>query len=303
LYAPESVQTCPNFVMATLAELAEHGIAGSADVLPVPVGTATLVPESPARTMLDHAREALNARMTKDDLRLVLDNTITYAAALETRAARYRIAWGTARTRAISTGGAADRYAARARAAQEALQHMLFTVIAGQMALKVATDEAAELRARLAEYERPADEGPVRYALTGAAEELRSCCAGPECTCTPSSPQDDQYIPPREDDVRPQVNKLRAILAGQREQAPDMPYRAVRGSIELGSYATEGAAREACETVARQIWPNGEPRWISAADEPEEMHAGSVAELDISIDRRVRQTCIAVKRAAETGGA
>lgn len=40
LYAPESVQTCPNFVMATLAELAEHGIAGSADVLPVPVGTA-----------------------------------------------------------------------------------------------------------------------------------------------------------------------------------------------------------------------------------------------------------------------
>ncbi|NUU22812.1 MAG: hypothetical protein HOV68_15065 [Streptomycetaceae bacterium] len=38
LYAPESVKTCPNFVMATLAELAEHGIAGSTVVLPVPVG-------------------------------------------------------------------------------------------------------------------------------------------------------------------------------------------------------------------------------------------------------------------------
>lgn len=38
LYAPEKVKTCPEFVMATLAELAEHGIAGSADVLPMPVG-------------------------------------------------------------------------------------------------------------------------------------------------------------------------------------------------------------------------------------------------------------------------
>ncbi|PNG19733.1 hypothetical protein [Streptomyces cahuitamycinicus] len=36
LYAPESVRTCPDFVMATLAE---HGIAGSADALPVPVGS------------------------------------------------------------------------------------------------------------------------------------------------------------------------------------------------------------------------------------------------------------------------
>lgn len=87
LYAPESVQTCPNFVMATLAELAEHGIAGSADVLPVPVGTAPLATQGRARTMLDHARDALNARMTKDDLRLVLENVVTYAAVLESRLA------------------------------------------------------------------------------------------------------------------------------------------------------------------------------------------------------------------------
>lgn len=40
LYAPEGVKTCPNFVMATLAELAEHGIAGSADALPMPAGSA-----------------------------------------------------------------------------------------------------------------------------------------------------------------------------------------------------------------------------------------------------------------------
>ncbi|MEU9333198.1 hypothetical protein AB0D49_08530 [Streptomyces sp. NPDC048290] len=37
LYAPVAVRTCPEFVMATLAELAAQGITGSADVLPVPV--------------------------------------------------------------------------------------------------------------------------------------------------------------------------------------------------------------------------------------------------------------------------
>ncbi|MEV8432038.1 hypothetical protein ACWHLZ_27870 [Streptomyces chartreusis] len=46
LYAPEGVCRCPEFVMATLAELAEHGIAGTAEVLPVPVGTEPqLTPE------------------------------------------------------------------------------------------------------------------------------------------------------------------------------------------------------------------------------------------------------------------
>jgi hypothetical protein len=51
LYAPESVRTCPEFVMATLPELAEHGVVGSADVLPVPVG-----PESQAPLEDDRAK-------------------------------------------------------------------------------------------------------------------------------------------------------------------------------------------------------------------------------------------------------
>lgn len=38
LYAPEKCGSCPQFVMATYAELEGHGIAGMADVLPVPVG-------------------------------------------------------------------------------------------------------------------------------------------------------------------------------------------------------------------------------------------------------------------------
>ena len=101
--------------------------------LPMPAGpVAPLVPQRQSRTMLDHARDALNARMTKDDLRLVLENVVTYAASLETR---------------------------------------------------------------LAERERPVDEDPIRFELTPKAEQLRA-----------------------EDDVTPQVRKLRALLAGQRAQ-------------------------------------------------------------------------------------
>lgn len=79
LYALADVCSCPEFVMATFEELAARGIVGSAFVVPAPVG-----PESKPRTMLDHGRDALRARMTKDDLRLVLENVITYAASLET---------------------------------------------------------------------------------------------------------------------------------------------------------------------------------------------------------------------------
>jgi hypothetical protein len=45
LYAPAAVCSCPEFVMATEAELAEHGIAGTADVLPVPVGPGPQEPK------------------------------------------------------------------------------------------------------------------------------------------------------------------------------------------------------------------------------------------------------------------
>ena len=83
LYAPEGVCNCPPFVMATLVELAEHGIVGSADVLPVPPG--------PQRGVLDRARDAVDARMSKDALRHVLQNVISYAARMENRVAELEV--------------------------------------------------------------------------------------------------------------------------------------------------------------------------------------------------------------------
>jgi hypothetical protein len=57
-------------------ELAE--VVAGEGALPMPAG-----PGSRSRSVLDRARDALGARMSKDDLRLVLENTIAYAAALE----------------------------------------------------------------------------------------------------------------------------------------------------------------------------------------------------------------------------
>jgi hypothetical protein len=82
LYAPQDVCRCPEFVMATEAELAEHGITGSADVLPVPVGPPSFPP--PPRTELERLaaqvvelqettaeadRDAARARLERDLMR------------------------------------------------------------------------------------------------------------------------------------------------------------------------------------------------------------------------------------------
>ncbi|MEU7155121.1 hypothetical protein [Streptomyces chrestomyceticus] len=78
--------------------------------------------------------------------------------------ARYRTAWRVARTRARSTGSAADRYAARARGLQTAMQEAVFVMIAGQM-------ERDELRERVAELTR---------LLKQAQAEARAALGDPE---------------------------------------------------------------------------------------------------------------------------
>lgn len=67
---------------------------------------------------------------------------------------RYRTSWRTARGRALSVGSAADRYAARARDAQEALQNTLLSTICSQLARTAAQKEAAELLGRVRELEQ-----------------------------------------------------------------------------------------------------------------------------------------------------
>lgn len=94
-----------------------------------------------------------------------------------------------------------------------------------------------ELEARLAEYGRPADEDPIAYKLPDKATSWGACVACgdlpeqwcPDCAAcrrgcfggNEGNPRTHPNAPWRaaEDDVRPQVRKLRALLAGQRAAA------------------------------------------------------------------------------------
>jgi hypothetical protein len=67
LYAVTGSCNCPEYLMATLAELAEHGIAGSADVLPMPVGPKPSLAETlEKRTELLHVVQATARRLRKE---------------------------------------------------------------------------------------------------------------------------------------------------------------------------------------------------------------------------------------------
>ncbi|MYU22901.1 hypothetical protein [Streptomyces sp. SID8352] len=71
LYAPEGVCNCPEFVMATLPELAERGIGGSADVLLAPVGPGPVVrpialPEAQVDALAASGNRAVNDMVHED---------------------------------------------------------------------------------------------------------------------------------------------------------------------------------------------------------------------------------------------
>lgn len=154
-----------------------------------------------SRTMLDRAREALNARMTKDDLRLVLENTITHAEALRARLAEYEAM----APQQCPAGKHAD------------------WLVDSEYAHACPWCQIDDLKARLAEYERPADEDPIRYTLTEQTEatEYRYCGADLgrteyPYTCNRRIAHKGPCDPTRddaEDDVTPQVARLRAVLA------------------------------------------------------------------------------------------
>ena len=159
--------------------------------LPVPVGVKPLAAEGPARTMLDHAREALNARMLKDDLRLVLENVITYAAERQAENEQLRAEVDQAHDNLIGANLSLyeeEQETARLRLALESARRGrrgLRAQVAALLeerhrtnewaddaakALRADRDRIAELEARLAEFERPADEDPIALSLTTKAD-------------------------------------------------------------------------------------------------------------------------------------
>jgi hypothetical protein len=201
--------------------------------LPVPVGVKPLAAGGRARTMLDHAREALNARMLKDDLRLVLENVITYAAERQDEAEQVQKQFAEA--------------AARVAELVQDRGERLKTEAALRDHIIARDAEIERLRARLAEYERPADEDPIRYTLT---EKQCGADLGPGYRCQRPAGHDGdcEPTPDAEDDVTPQVAKLRSILAGQREQAEAA--RAVHTKYPDSEHCQHDGEPWPCPTVA-----------------------------------------------------
>lgn len=177
---------------------------------------------------------------------------------LRTERDRYRTAWGMARTRAISIGGAADRYAARARDAQEALQHMLFTVIASQLARRAAAEEIAELKAE-------------RHS---ANEQLRA--DRDRIAALESSPLDTEPEP------------AYSFFRPGRVYTRDLPYRAPEDRpnfecVGVGVHPSKGARR----AFGFEQPGDGQP-WVSTAQRDEEWADGWIDLGPIRPDRLTR---------------
>lgn len=183
LYAPEGVCDCPPFVMATLAELAEHGIVGSADALPMPVGPAPVSEDE-----LDSAVEELSAFLR---VRLALASAQRGRRELRARVAELEaereklVRWHGEDAKTITTLVArVDRYRARATALQNDALSMRGSLAPADGNRKVPFELGETLApavdwliARVAELERRI-----------AAEECRCpepapLCEGCRCQC------------------------------------------------------------------------------------------------------------------------
>lgn len=161
--------------------------------LPVPMGPG---PQSPS--ILDRAREALGARMAKDDLRLVLENVINYAAGLE--AERH------------STNEALDDAAKQLRADRDRIA----VLEARDTALLTVMERVRDMDASVTDVDgRPAKPGCSVWGLLSDLATVRGLNRAPEHNQWSGEPYPESA--PAED-VTPQVTKLRALLAGQRMQ-------------------------------------------------------------------------------------
>lgn len=176
LYAPESVTTCPRFVMATEAELAEHGIVGSAFALPMPVapepepedgpqsfhlvGVVTADDYDEAVYAAEQAESGMEGQGYKGSVWVQDDDG--EAEELRARVAELEAERVALRNDALSMRGSL--------APADGDRKVPFE-LGGTLAPAVdwLVDRVSELEARLAEYERPADEDPIAYTLTEKA--------------------------------------------------------------------------------------------------------------------------------------
>jgi hypothetical protein len=208
LYALAGSCKCPEFVMATESELAALGIAGSADVLPMPVGPVL-------RSELDQARDdvvgACLARWESEQ-----ENERLRWALASAKRGRSRLRAEVAALRA--NAGLALPWAASMDDGD--LHGFLDDMVSAAMG-RWRSDPEVPDRTVLADIEKACADWrtPGEGFRSDADEE-----AAPALSERPVNEPTAAYMPVaslREVDVTPQVEKLRSLLAGQRAVLED----------------------------------------------------------------------------------
>jgi hypothetical protein len=268
LYAVTGSCCCPEYLMATLAELAEHGIAGSADVLPVPVGPEPSLAETlEKRTELLHIVQATARRLRKEangrkahgdrlktgnaELTAELHQARTYIRAVEQALADKTPFWPRGQLAVLRTIGwlrnSLDDYRGRvdtaeafARRTQARINALLVEPVDLQgCALCGVPEDGHGVRVSEGfehEWQRPTD-GHVRERRLMQQQLERSASGEARVS---------------------ELAWLRARVA-ELEAAPTTVYRAEHpdSGITLGHYGTAAAARKHCEETERRSWPTG----------------------------------------------
>lgn len=182
LYAVTGSCSCPEYLMATLAELAAHGIAGQTDALPMPVGQALLV-------LSEQQIEALAAagnRVVNDAVHERLCMCDTWPESCLSSGNFHMGDWD-----------------------MSGLESALPAVLA--LWEQMRGGEMLRLQARIAELE--SERHSTNEALDDAVQALRERPDGITRLIAPT-----QAL---RDDVTPQVQKLRDLLSGQRAAVED----------------------------------------------------------------------------------
>ncbi|WP_143671865.1 hypothetical protein [Streptomyces caniscabiei] len=177
-----------------------------------------VVPVPQPRSVLDRARDALGARMTKDDLRLVLENVVTYAAALEAQRERRRVRLVALQNDALSMRGSLSPNGEDSKV---------------PFALGETLTPAVDwLIARVAELE--AERHVTNEALDEAVQELRRRATGPALPWAHAM---------SEHDLHEFLGDLVSAAMGRWRSGPEVPDRTVLADIEkvCADWRTPGA--------------------------------------------------------------
>jgi hypothetical protein len=255
LYAvADAPKCCPEFVMATLTELAEHGITGSAYALPVPVGPVDAGPVVRPLELPEAQIDALAAagnRVVNDETHQHLCMCDAWPEKCVSTGNYFMGAWDVDGLEAAlpavlglwesMRGGELERLQTRVAELLAERHDTNEALLKVTVAQRAAEDRGAELERRLHDAAMTrvwTNEDGKRFVFV---EDIAPALLGLEPKPDAITRRNVPLQALREDDVSPQVQKLRNLLAGQRAAVEDgCPRNVIDGDVG-GHFFKKGA--------------------------------------------------------------